>query len=100
MATGRLRRWVQAIKSEVAVYRAVLSHPRTPRLAKWLLGLAMAYLVSPVDIIPDFIPVIGHLDDLLIVPLLVWMALRMIPSSVVEECRAKVRQQEEASKRK
>ena len=97
---GRLRKWTQAVRNEIAVYRAVLSHPRTPRLARWLLGFALAYLVSPVDIIPDFIPVIGHLDDLLIVPLLVWLALRLIPAGVVDECRAKMRQQKEAPKNK
>jgi len=71
----------------VAVYRLALKHPGTPRIAKWLLWIALAYLVSPIDLIPDFIPVIGQLDDLLIVPGLIWIALRLIPAGVLQECR-------------
>ena len=57
-------------------------------MAKVLIGAAIAYALSPIDLIPDFIPVLGHLDDLIIVPLLVYMALKLIPKDVVEECRA------------
>ena len=59
-------------------------------LAKVLLGVAIGYLLLPFDLIPDFIPVIGHLDDLVIVPGLVYLALKMIPDEVVAECRRKV----------
>ncbi|MDE3244131.1 MAG: DUF1232 domain-containing protein [Nitrospirota bacterium] len=86
----RLRSAGRTIKTELAVYRRVLADPRTPRLAKWLLGLAVAYAVSPIDLIPDFIPVLGHLDDLIILPALVIVALKMIPQEVIEDCRAKV----------
>ena len=59
-------------------------------LAKVLLGVAIGYLLLPFDLIPDFIPVIGHLDDLVIVPGLIYLALMMIPGEVVAECRRKV----------
>ena len=59
-------------------------------LAKVLLGTAIGYLLLPFDLIPDFIPVIGQLDDLLIVPGLIYLALRMIPDEVMAECRRKV----------
>lgn len=59
-------------------------------LAKILLGLAIGYALLPFDLIPDFIPVIGHLDDLVIVPGLVIMALWLIPQTVVADCRAEV----------
>jgi len=80
---------IQRIKHELRYYRALLTHPRTPRLSRWLLGGALAYLVSPVDLIPDVIPVLGHLDDLLIVPGLVWAAVALIPRDVKSECRAR-----------
>jgi uncharacterized membrane protein YkvA (DUF1232 family) len=68
----------------------VLRHPQTPLLAKFLLGLAVAYLLLPFDLIPDFIPVIGQLDDILIVPGLIYLALKMTPVIVVNECRKDV----------
>jgi uncharacterized membrane protein YkvA (DUF1232 family) len=71
----------------MAYYRAVWQHPRTPRASKWLLGLALAYFVSPIDLIPDWIPVLGQLDDLLIVPTLIFLAVRLVPRSVLQECR-------------
>lgn len=81
------RAWVRRFTQELAYYRRVLRHPRTPRAAKLLLGAAVAYVVSPIDLIPDFIPALGHLDDLVVLPLLVWLALRLIPKDVLEECR-------------
>ncbi len=85
----RLRDIARHLKSEFAVYRLVLKHPRTPWLAKALLGLAVGYVLLPFDLIPDFIPVIGHLDDLVIVPALIYLALKMIPDNLMVECRQK-----------
>jgi uncharacterized membrane protein YkvA (DUF1232 family) len=53
----------------------------------FFLGSAIAYAVSPIDLIPDFIPVVGHLDDVIIVPTLIWIALRLVPKDVIAECR-------------
>ena len=85
----RLKSTARKLKQEFRVYRLLLKHRRTPRLAKILLGLAVGYALLPMDIIPDFIPVIGYVDDIIIVPALVVMALRIIPKDIVEECRAK-----------
>jgi uncharacterized membrane protein YkvA (DUF1232 family) len=85
-----LRDTAARIKTELAVYRLVLKHPRTPLLAKVLLGLAVGYALLPFDLIPDFIPVLGHLDDLVIVPGLVILAMWLIPQEVVAECRKEV----------
>ncbi len=72
---------------EVTVWRLVMADPQTPRAARWLLWAALAYALSPIDLIPDAIPVFGHLDDVLIVPLLLWLALRLVPPHVIEDCR-------------
>ena len=85
-----LREIVRRLKTEFAVYRLALKHPQTPWLAKMLLGLAVGYVLLPFDLIPDFIPVIGHLDDLIIVPGLVYLALKLIPDEVMADCRRKV----------
>lgn len=77
----------QRFKQEVLFYRALHAHPQTPWLAKVLLWLAMAYLVLPFDLIPDFIPVIGQLDELVIIPLLLYLALRLTPVAIRQQCR-------------
>jgi len=78
------------LKTELKVYRLVMKDSRTPFAAKILLGAAIGYALSPIDIIPDFIPIIGRLDDIIIVPGLVFMALKLIPKELIEECREKV----------
>jgi uncharacterized membrane protein YkvA (DUF1232 family) len=67
-----------------------LRHQQTPLLAKFLLGLAVAYVLLPFDLIPDFIPIIGQLDDVIIVPGLIYLALKMIPDEIIRECREKI----------
>ena len=84
----RLREISATIRREIRFYRAVAMHPRTPRLAKWCLLAATAYAVTPIDVIPDFIPILGHLDDVIIIPALVGLAVWLIPADVVAECRA------------
>ncbi len=63
--------------------------PRVPWYAKGFVALVVIYAFSPIDLIPDFIPVLGYLDDLIIIPIGVYLALRMIPAQVLLECRAK-----------
>lgn len=74
-------------KGEIAVYRAVWKDPRTPRAAKVLLSIALGYLLLPFDLVPDFIPVLGQLDDIVVVPLLVGAALLLVPAEVHRDCR-------------
>lgn len=84
---GQLAALASRVKQEVSFYRALHAHPQTPWLAKALLWLALGYLVLPFDLIPDFIPVIGQLDELVIIPLLLYLALKLIPVSVRQACR-------------
>src|SRR6185503_15791007 len=87
MVKLNLRQIRRSVAREIRVYRLILDDSRCPRRAKLLLGAALAYLAMPFDLIPDFIPVIGHVDDAIIVPSLVWLALRSIPEEVMEDCR-------------
>jgi len=80
----------RSVKARAGYYRRIYRHPDTPWPAKALLWLAIGYALSPIDIIPDFIPVIGHLDDLVIVPALILSALWLVPDKVKLECRLKV----------
>jgi uncharacterized membrane protein YkvA (DUF1232 family) len=86
----KLSELARTLKRELAYYRAVAAHPQTPRAGKWLLAAAIGYAVMPFDLIPDFLPVIGHLDDAIIVPGLIYLALKLVPKTVAEECRAQI----------
>jgi uncharacterized membrane protein YkvA (DUF1232 family) len=86
----KLVNFTKHIKQELQVYRIVMADERTSWVARLLLGAAIGYLLLPFDLIPDAIPVLGQLDDLLIVPGLFWLALRMIPADVVEQARQQV----------
>jgi uncharacterized membrane protein YkvA (DUF1232 family) len=77
----------RSFKRELTIYQRVLADSRTPVQAKIFLGLAVGYLCMPFDLIPDFIPVIGHLDDVIIAPALVYLELRFIPPELVAEHR-------------
>ena len=85
----RLRAWSKALKRDVIALHIAARDPRTPWSARLLaLGVA-AYALSPIDLIPDFIPVLGLLDDLLLVPAGIWLVLRLIPPELMHEYRAK-----------
>ena len=83
----KLKSFAKKAKQELKLYRNVMKDERTPVLAKFLLWLAIGYLLSPFDLIPDFIPILGQLDDLIIVPGLIYFALKLIPSNIIEEHR-------------
>ena len=84
---GRLRDLGRRAKNEIDFYRLVLVDARTPRISRWLLGLAVGYLLMPFDLIPDFIPILGQLDDAVIVPGLIVLAMRKVPLRVIDDCR-------------
>jgi uncharacterized membrane protein YkvA (DUF1232 family) len=84
---GRLRERADALRSDVAALGRAARDPRTPWLARALALAVLAYAVSPIDLIPDFIPVLGYLDDLLVVPGGIALAIRMIPDDVMADAR-------------
>jgi len=76
------------LKREVQALALAYQHPETPWYAKVFAGMVIAYSLSPIDLVPDFIPVLGYLDDLILVPLGIALAVRMIPAEVMDDCRA------------
>lgn len=87
-----MEKWKQkakALKKEVYTLFLAYKDPRVPWYAKAFTALVVAYAFSPIDLIPDFVPVLGYLDDLILVPLGAALAIKMIPAEVLEECRAK-----------
>lgn len=84
----RLRDWTTAAKRETLALYYAARDPRTPWYAKWLAAAVAAYALSPIDLIPDFIPVIGYLDDALLVPLGIWLVLKLVPAEVYRDARS------------
>ena len=84
---ARLRDWAAALKRDVLALWLAARDPRTPLVAKLLAAAVAAYALSPIDLIPDFIPVLGLLDDLLIVPAGIWLVLRLVPAELMAELR-------------
>jgi uncharacterized membrane protein YkvA (DUF1232 family) len=82
------RRRVAGLKGETYALYLAARDPRVPFAAKAVTALVVAYALSPIDLIPDFIPVLGYLDDLLLLPLGIALAIRLVPSDVLAECRA------------
>lgn len=87
----QLKKLAKQIKHEFELYRVIYKHPQTPWLAKLCFGLAIGYLLLPFDLIPDFIPLLGQLDDLVIVPLLIYFALKLTPHAVIASCRETIK---------
>jgi uncharacterized membrane protein YkvA (DUF1232 family) len=83
-----LKQRTKRLKSQTYALYLAYRHPLTPWYAKLFAGLVTAYAFSPIDLIPDFIPILGYLDDLVLVPLGIGLALKMIPEAVMDECRA------------
>lgn len=83
----RLRDWARRLKRDIVMLWFARRHPDTPLYARLLCIAAVLYTLSPIDLVPDFIPVLGYLDDVLLVPALIWLAIRLLPPHVVQDCR-------------
>lgn len=82
-----LRTWAKRLIRDVATLWFALKMPSTPWWVKGLCGVIVAYALSPIDLIPDFIPILGLLDDLILLPGLIWLALRSLPTEVLQQSR-------------
>jgi uncharacterized membrane protein YkvA (DUF1232 family) len=88
----KLRERVNHLKRETYALYLAYRHPQTPRLAKIWTLVVVAYALSPIDLIPDFIPVLGYLDDLILIPMGIAIAIRLIPAEIMRECREQAAQ--------
>ena len=89
MNIGRsLKTWARRVKRDGVTLWFAGKNPRTPWYAKALGVFVVAYALSPIDLIPDFIPVLGQVDDLLLLPGLIWVAIKLLPPEVLAECRS------------
>ncbi len=95
---GGLAARLRALKRDTLAVMIAARDPRTPWAARLLAVAVVAYALSPIDLIPDFIPILGHLDDLIIVPAGIWLALRLIPAEVMDEARARAAQMDRPGK--
>jgi len=96
----RAKQWARIIRRDVVALWIAARDPRVPWYAKAMAGVVAAYALSPIDLIPDFIPVLGYLDDLIIVPAGILLTVRMIPAPLMVEFRAEAaRRQERPSSR-
>ena len=87
MVFDTIKIWAQALKRDVMALWIAARDPRVPWHAKVLAGAVAAYALSPIDLIPDFVPVLGYLDDLLIVPAGIWLVVCLIPLPLMQEFR-------------
>ena len=90
----RLKQWARSVKRDAVAIWIAARDPRVPWYAKVVAAATAAYALSPIDLIPDFIPVIGYLDDLVIVPLGIALTVRMIPDGLMQEFRAEAARRE------
>lgn len=84
---SRLRGWARRLKRDGVTLWFACRDPATPWAVKALCALVVAYALSPIDLVPDFIPVLGYVDDVLLLPALIWLALKLLPPAVRETCR-------------
>lgn len=89
----RAKRWARLLKRDVMALWIAARDSRTPWYAKLVAGLVAAYALSPIDLIPDFIPILGYLDDLIIVPIGILLVVKLIPEPLMAEYRAMAAEQ-------
>lgn len=89
---AELKQRARHLKTETLALYLAARDPRTPWYAKVLVAAIVAYAFSPIDLIPDFVPVLGYLDDLILLPLGVALAIRLVPNSILVECRARAQE--------
>lgn len=88
---NRIKSFAKNLKSQLLVLYFASKDPKTPIILKFCMLIVLAYALSPIDLIPDFIPILGVLDDLIILPIGIWFCLKLIPKNVLIECQEKAK---------
>lgn len=83
----RILQRLHALKNDAYILYLAFKHPHTPSLSKILVGLIVAYTLSPIDLVSDFIPLLGYVDEMILIPIFLSIAYRLIPASILAECR-------------
>lgn len=89
---NQLKTWAKNLKKEIVALYYVSKHPKTPWPIKLLILFIVAYAISPIDLIPDFIPVLGYLDELILLPVGIYLVIKLVPESIMTECRLQAEQ--------
>ena len=97
---ARLKEQAKHLKREIHALYLAARDPRVPWYAQAFLACVVAYALSPIDLIPDPIPILGYLDDLILLPLGIYLAIKMVPSDILDECRQRARLAEAQPQRK
>ncbi|MCG7344680.1 DUF1232 domain-containing protein [Sporosarcina sp. ACRSL] len=84
-----IKAWAKSLKRQIFILYYAYQDPRTPWYAKLFTACVVAYAFSPIDLIPDFIPILRYLDDVILLPIGIWLALKMIPNNVLSDCEVK-----------
>jgi len=84
----QLKSWARSLKKDVLILWFSAKNPKTPLASKAICIFIVAYALSPIDLIPDFIPVLGYVDDLILLPILIWSAIALIPNTIIQDSRA------------
>ncbi len=88
----KLKQWADHLKSETVTLYFAARDPRTPLHARLVVAAIVAYALSPIDLIPDFVPVLGYVDDLILIPIGIALAVRLIPEPILAECRERAQE--------
>ena len=96
----KMKAWANRLKRQIFILYYAYQDARTPWYAKLFTACVVAYAFSPIDLIPDFIPILGYVDDVILLPIGIWLALKMIPKNVLSDCEVKAEEKMKNSKPK
>lgn len=88
----RIQGWAKELKHDVLVLWFALKNPETPLIARTVAFITVAYALSPIDLIPDFVPILGYLDDLIVIPIFIWITIKLVPDDVMAQSRKQAQQ--------